>query len=367
MKTRVIRSWIILGLLALYIVLYKFFILRSYIVYSNYVSASFIAAILSLSIILLGYVKTKSTDISKKVFKTVMLHIIVAFIIMYGMGLIAGFSMNTHSLVDLFNNGFMTLLIIVFIEFIRYVFIMANKNKKLLVILLTILLIVLELVTTIRVFNINDFVSVFTISTTIVLPCIFKNLLLSYLTYNVGYKTPIVYRTIMDMYMLVIPIIPKLGNYVSSMIFISLPILVYINTFGIIDGDGSEVEPVVKKSRFTIVDKIFGVVIIALITLLSGIFPIYMIGIGSGSMQPVINKGDAIILEKVNDNSSGKITIVHRINKIEKAGYIMKGDANNGTDLHPVDRSQIQGIYKFKIPYIAWPTIWLTELLKSGG
>ena len=43
----------------------------------------------------------------------------------------------------------------------------------------------------------------------------------------------------------------------------------------------------------------------------------------------------------------------------------MKGDANNGNDPRPVSRNQIKGIVKIKIPYIAWPTVWLTELFNS--
>jgi hypothetical protein len=45
--------------------------------------------------------------------------------------------------------------------------------------------------------------------------------------------------------------------------------------------------------------------------------------------------------------------------------YITKGDNNNGNDPRPVSRAQIKGTVKFKIPIIAWPTVWLTELFNS--
>jgi signal peptidase len=147
-----------------------------------------------------------------------------------------------------------------------------------------------------------------------------------------------------------------------------------------IDDAEKRAEPVFNKKTFTIWDIPVAVVLITLIALISGFFPHYMIGIGSESMKPVIRKGDAVILEKVNDKTNlkkgdiiaynnGKLIIVHRIKEIEgtgkKAAYTMKGDANNGNDPRKVSRSQIKGIVKFKIPYIAWPTVWLTELFNS--
>ena len=242
------------------------------------------------------------------------------------------------------------------------------------------MLTIFELVTTLRAFDITDLSVTFNITATTILPCIFKNLVLSYLAYYVGYKIPIIYRLIMDIYLFVVPIIPSLGDYVNSMISISLPILIYISTFSMIDDAENRATPVFNKKRFTIWDIPVTLLLVTLIALISGFFPHYMIGIGSDSMKPVINKGDAVILEKVNEKtklkkgdiiaySNGKLIIVHRINKIEGTGkkttYIMKGDANNGTDPRPVSKSQIKGIVKIRIPYIAWPTVWLTELFNS--
>ena len=121
-------------------------------------------------------------------------------------------------------------------------------------------------------------------------------------------------------------------------------------------------------------------ILVGLIALISGYFPHYMIGIGSESMSPVIRKGDAVIIEKINNEtklkkgdiiaySSGKLVIVHRITEIEGTGentmYTTKGDANNTADPRTVKRNQIKGIIKVDIPFIAWPTVWLSELFNS--
>ena len=382
MKTRSIKSWLIIVLLTAYIVLYKFFIFQNYMKYSEIISASFLMFLLALSIGLLGFRKDKITILTKNVFKVVLLYLILAFLVMYGLGIFVGFLKNAYSLdaLSLFNNIFIPIVIIVLVELIRYVVIGANKDKKSVIVILTILLTLFELFTSIRAIDLNDLAATFNITATIILPTIFKNILLSYLTYHVGYKIPIFYRLIMDIYLFVVPVIPSLGNYVNSMISISLPILIYIGVFSLIDDRNSKPEPLFNKKIFTVWDIPVAVLLITLIALISGFFPYYMIGIGSESMNPVIRKGDAVILKKINNEtklkkgdiiaySSGSLVIVHRIKEIKNDGknstYITKGDANNGSDPREVSRSQIKGIVKMDIPVIAWPTVWLTELFKS--
>lgn len=369
-------------LIIAYIVLYKFFIFENYMKYSEFISVSFLGVVLALSIIFLGFRKSKNTILGKNVFKIVLFYVVLAFFVMYGIGLIVGFLRNAYSrsIVSIFDNIFAPILIILLVEFIRYIFVSANKDKKVLINILTAVLIGFELVTTIRAFDITDLPVAFNITATVVLPCVFKNILLSYLTYHVGYRIPIFYRLIMDIYLFVVPLIPSLGDYVNSMILISLPILIYIGACGMVDDASNKSEPIFNKKRFTIWDIPIAIVLITLVALISGFFPHYMIGIGSDSMKPVISKGDAVILEKVNDKTklkkgdiiaynNGKLIIVHRIKKITGKGknisYTMKGDANNGTDPRAVYRNQIQGIVRLKIPYIAWPTVWLTELFNS--
>ena len=356
MKARTIKSWVILVLLSAYIILYKLFIFQSYMKYSEFISASFLGITLALAILFLGFRKDKTTILGKNVFKIVIFYLVLTFFVMYGLGLIVGFLKNAYSrsFINIFDNIFAPILIIVLTEFIRYVVISANKDKKSIISILT-----------------------FNITATMILPIIFKNLVLSYITFHVGYRIPIIYRLVMDIYLFVVPIIPSLGDYVNSMILISLPILIYISSFSMIDDAADRAEPVFKRKSFTIWDVPVGIVLITLIALISGFFPHYMIGIGSDSMKPTISKGDAVILEKINDKTNlkkgdiiaYKLIIVHRINEVNISDnditYTMKGDANNGNDPRKVSRNQIKGIVKFKIPYIAWPTVWLTELFNS--
>ena len=382
MKIRSLKNYFLLIALAAYIVLYKLFIFQNYMKYSEIISASFLIVLLGLSIKFLGFRKDKSTVLSKNVMRVVIFYLFLVFFVMYGLGIIVGFLKNAYSrsLFNMFDNICAPVIIIITIELFRYVFISANKDKKFSIILLTILTIAFEIATSIRVLDTNDLAVLFNTTATIILPSIFKNILMSYMAYNVGYKVPIVYRLVMDIYIFLVPIIPSLGDYVNSMILISLPILIYISSFSMVDDRITRPEPILNKSKFTVWDVPVAMILITLIALISGFFPLYMIGIGSQSMDPTIHKGDAVILKKVTKKtelkkgdivaySNGRLIIVHRIVEVKKDGknltYITKGDNNNGTDPRPVSRAQVKGTVKFKIPIIAWPTVWLTELFNS--
>lgn len=382
MKARTIKNLVILLLLSVYVILYKLFIFKKYVELSEFVSASFLVIVLTLGIILLGFRKDKKTILGKNILKVVVFYILLAFFVMYGMGFIVGFLKNVYprSILSIIENIFVPSLIIILVEFIRYVFISANKDKKMMVVILTIVLILFEVFTTINSFSLSDLVAVYNIMAIIILPCIFKNILLSYLTYHVGYRIPIIYRLIMEVYIFVVPIVPNLGDYVNSMVLISLPILIYITASGTVNDDQNKSVPIFNVKRFTIWDIPIAIVLVTLVALVSGFFPHYMIGIGSNSMKPVISKGDAVILQKINSKTklkkgdiiaynNGKIIVVHRINKVvgtgKKVSYIMKGDANNGVDPKSISRNEIQGIVRIKIPYIAWPTVWLSELFNN--
>jgi len=382
MKIRSLKNSFLLIALAAYIVSYKLFIFQNYMKYSEIISASFLILLLGLSIKFLGFRRDKSTVLSKNVMRVVIFYLFLVFFVMYGLGIIVGFLKNAYSrsLFNMFDNIFAPIVIIIAAELFRYVFISANKDKKLGIILVTILLTVFEVATSIRTLDYNDLAILFNTTATIILPSIFKNVLMSYLAYHVGYKSPIIYRLVMDIYIFIVPLIPNLGDYVNSMILISLPILIYISSFTMVDDRITKPEPIFNKANFTVWDVPVTIILITLIALISGFFPLYMIGIGSQSMDPTIHKGDAVILKKVTEKtelkkgdivaySNGKLIIVHRIVEVHKKGnvetYVTKGDNNNGTDPREVSRAQVKGTVKFKIPVIAWPTVWLTELFNS--
>ena len=382
MSQRSMKNGIIALLFVAYIILYRLFIFTNYMKFAEMISASFLIVVLALSIKLLGFRKDKPSMLSKNIIKVTVFYLVLAFSVMYGLGLVVGFLHNAYSrsLFTLFDNMFVPIIIIVMVELIRYVVIWANKDKKVFVGIFTVLLILFELMIAVRTLNLNDIAATFNLSATVIVPVIVKNFILSYLCYHVGYKVPLVYRLVMDTYIFIVPILPDIGDYLNSIILLSVPFLIYITAFPMIDDRSSKSEPVLNIDNFSFLNIPIIILLVILVSLISGFFPLYMIGIGSDSMNPKISKGDAVIIKKINKNteikqkdiiaynSGGKI-VVHRVVNINKSKdritYTTKGDANKSKDPQDVKRKQIKGIVKLKVPFIAYPTVWLSELING--
>ena len=379
MIKRSVKNIILLSLLAIYIIVYKLFIFNNYMKYSEMINVSFLVIFLSISIFFLGFRKCKNNYMSQNVTQVVLVYLMICFALMYGLGLFTGFLKNAYSMstINLLNNICAPILIIILIEMFRYVAIWANRDNKRIVILYTVLITIFEIAISIRSIPLHDFETVFRMSATIIIPAIIKNAVMSYLCYHVGYKVPLLYRLVMDVYTFIVPIVPNYGEYLQSLFLITLPLVIYINAFTLIDERNQKVEHIFTKSNFTLLDIPVAVTILVLACLISGFFPHFMIGVGSASMSPKINKGDAVILEKPKKNETfkkgdiiayqrDKRLIVHRITEVgtrkgEKV-YVTKGDVNKTADSNIVTRKQIKGIVKMKIPFIAYPTVWLSEL-----
>ena len=119
-----------------------------------------------------------------------------------------------------------------------------------------------------------------------------------------------------------------------------------------------------------------------LVILVSGIFKYQIIAIGSGSMSPLIEKGDAVIISKTThqDLESIKVGqilvfthngryITHRviyITKLDGKYYFQtKGDANSDEDNYTVEEDDIIGVTSQRIKWIGLPTVWLQEFMNK--
>lgn len=379
MTKRSIKNYILLFLFVAYMIVYKAFLFTNYMKYSEMINVSFLAILLCVSIILLGFRKCKNNYMTQNITQIVLIYLMITFALMYGLGLFTGFLQNAYSrsAVGLLNNICAPILIIALIELIRYVVIWANRDKKLYVVLITIAITLFEIIIGRRSIPFNNLEELFRMSATFIIPVIIKNGVLSYLCYHVGYKIPMIYRMIMDVYVFIVPVIPNYGEYIQSLILISLPIIIYISAFSLIDERNQKVEHIFTKTNFTLLDVPVAVIIVVLACLISGFFPHFMMGIGSESMSPKINKGDAVIIEKYNGKKElkkGQIIaykrdekiIVHRIKDITKQKgktvYVTKGDTNKSVDSKVVTKKDIQGVVIVRIPLIAYPTVWLSEL-----
>lgn len=167
------------------------------------------------------------------------------------------------------------------------------------------------------------------------------------------------------------------------MILITLPIIIYVSTSSIIEQYTNEpIKHEFEEKTIKLYDIPLAIIIIILIMLTSGVFKYQMLGIGSNSMQPKINKGDAVIIKKVkeeNEIKKGDIIayktndkiIIHRLVEIttedNEKRYITKGDANNAEDNVEIKLKNIKGKVIVKIPYISYPSVFISELFSQKG
>ena len=338
----------------------------------------FFIGLLFLFKFIFGFEKDKHRY-TKNIIIEIFIILLVFFIIFYLFGLIVGFVKN-NSYLNFY--GLSNIIIPIFItiilkEILRYEILMKASDNKLLIILSCILFIIFDLFNS---FSLNDFSSKYNIFLFIslnLIPAISNNVVCTYLSIKSGYKPLIFYQIIIQLYSYILPIIPDVSEYIVSLIGLLLPIIIGRRIYNIfkVENDEDIVRNYKKKDYL-----IFGFssfIVIFLVYFCSGYFKYHVIAIASGSMHPYLNKGDLVVVEKINKDTKLKkgmiiaykyngVTIIHRINRVVKINnediFYTKGDSNNEEDKYKVKKSMISGIVKGNIDYVGWPIVWLNEL-----
>ena len=305
--------------------------------------------------------------------------VILFFIVTYLLGFLVGFDRNAYSRSPLMilNNTLAPVIIIICIELYRYILIKSINKKSVLNVVITIAIIIFEVFITVKLTKFLVLASAFKYLTTTVLPIISTNVVMTILCRYGGLRPVLLYRIVMGTYLYLVPIVPHFSDYLVSILGICFPIVLYIYVLGDVRDEFSNVE---TKERFSIGNGIVLTFVICLAMLLSGLFPLVIIGVGSGSMHPKIDKGDAVIYKKVSSDKdikegdilvfqSGSKIIVHRLVKKEtkknKIYYVTKGDNNNSNDKNNLTIDNVKGVVTLKIKYIALPSIMFHDYI--GG
>ena len=201
-----------------------------------------------------------------------------------------------------------------------------------------------------------------------------KNLLATYLAFLGGPIPSIIYIGLLDGFNWLSPILPNLKWITAALIGILTPIFsltamqsIYSNElkpFHLTRGDKDEEGP-------------FGWMVtslasIGIIWFTVGVFPVYPSVIATGSMIPMIQPGDVILVKKSIDKNNlnlgeviqfqrDDILISHRIiEMIEERGiksYRTKGDNNSVPDPELVSPEKVKGQIIGVVPKIGWPTL----------
>jgi len=215
------------------------------------------------------------------------------------------------------------------------------------------------------------------------LPLLAENLVASYLVLVAGAGPSLAFRGLLAAFWYLCPILPNLDWALKGLIGTVVPIIgmVVINSYY-----SSEASKVRSRKRIRNAAMPTGwimtaVVCLAIVWFATGVLPIKPALVPSGSMVPVINPGDVVLIApikidliKVGDiieykNTTEKINIVHRVIAIEGSSqnpsFIFKGDANNAADADSVSPQQVVGREVFIIPKIGWISIAVKKLF--GG
>lgn len=305
---------------------------------------------------------------------------IILMLILYLVGYKSGFNQNYAIIFKSYlekETWIFTFFTVLISEFIRYSICCINytKIKKVIITsLFTIIMIIVDIAITTRVYSFDNFNEFYIFFALILLPSVTKNILLNYISSHYGIKPNLIYRIVMDLYVYFIPVTPKLNEFIESAIYLIYPYFVYTMLLRLESDE--ELGPARKVKHNYFFDFIFYTFGIIFVMLISREFTYSMIAIGSNSMAGYFNKGDAIVYKKYNKNNELKKgdvivfnkrgrTVVHRVydtyRLYDENIYVTKGDANKDKDNWTVEPSDIEGVVQYRVKYIGWPTVLLSE------
>lgn len=206
-------------------------------------------------------------------------------------------------------------------------------------------------------------------------PIISLNLIATYLVSIGGTKASIIYLGIIECFHWLSPVLPNLQWITSGFIGILTPLFSYLVLRYLYEKKSKKVKSHENKEDEPLGWILTCVTSIAIIWFSLGVFPIFPSVIATGSMEPMINPGDVILIEKVDRSNininigdviqfeRGNLLITHRVIDIEEnkeeINYITKGDNNSRLDSEKVKPNHVKGKIKYVIPKIGWPTLLL--------
>lgn len=374
MKKNIKFVYLIELILFAFVIIFKFMINDGYS-FRDEIIVSILWVLLLVFLIIKGGFPKDNNYLKKSSIRTIIISLMFYFIIIYILGLFTGFAkeINFANTISFIKRICITLVFIVSSELIRYLTFKRNPNK-LQIVLFTILMICLNMVTIINFSLFTSLEKTFLVVSVLILPIIARECLYSYITYNVSYVPTLILHLVLGLYTYIFPIVPSLGNYITSVCGIVFPYMVY-KQIG---------KSILYKEKYNIYAKkylsrfcyslilIFG---IGLTILVSGIFKYQMIAIVSGSMEPVYYRGDAVIFEKkdASEIKKGDILvfrhdntyITHRVINITQSGsnykFTTKGDNNDTRDVFDTSSKDVVGVVKYIVKYIGYPTVWFNK------
>ncbi len=350
------------------------------------ISSIFLIFIVFIKIIL-GYEKDRNR-FKKDAIMNVFIYVMLYHILTYIAGIFIGFVRTIYSLsfLSIIQNILPIISSIIVIEILRYMINKKAGDNKYLLMYSTVVFVLVEIMFLVALYSYQSSEMWLTIIALAILPTISKNILLNYMAIHYGFLPGILYRLLMEIPDYILPIFPNFNDYMIAIFGFILPLvilfIIYRDTIKKAIKKDKEFDSSLKKH---FVAKISGVILIiitfTIIVLTSGLFKYFTLSIGSGSMEPNLNIGDVVVVQKISEEEISElkvddilvyekddVVIVHRIDEIRSEGdnsyFITKGDNNKEADNWLVDEATVLGKVSLRIPLIGYPTIWINDLIE---
>ncbi|PIE76973.1 MAG: signal peptidase I [Clostridiales bacterium] len=195
----------------------------------------------------------------------------------------------------------------------------------------------------------------------VVLPTIMLNALLTRLALAEGWKSAAILHVGFEFIYFTLPVLPDQKWITKALIGILLPLVALTALANKID----QLERRVAKRQIREAESPLGMAVVYTFSILIiwfavGVFPVFPTVIMTGSMEPLIEPGDVVIVQRVNPKTieTGDIiqfqatgySVVHRVVAKRDQAFTTKGDNNNAIDGKPVAFADVKGKYMFHIP-----------------
>ncbi len=382
---RYVKNTNLLLIIIIYIFITIKLIIENSVFYINVVNPIFWSAILVYIIcdIKKGYIRISKNNLY---YIYMIIISILQIIVTFYIGFFKGFVKSPYNrdIISILKNIFIQAIPIVGIEFTRALITNRNKDNKVLIAFVTLILILLEIKYNVFVNLYSNKKLFFEYNCSIILPLIACNILYTYLTLKVSFLLPLIHRIFSVVYVSLSPIFPDVDWFILGTINILSDILIYIlfkYKYTIMQKKKSK-----NRNRQNTHNKVSYVVTltfcITLVCFMLGVFKYEPITILSNSMFPSFCRGDVVIYRKISNDELRNIhvgsiiiynikeqNIAHRVVDIVKENgtilYKTKGDYNNVSDTNLVRIEQIKGICEFHIKYIGYPSVWLHDYFNS--
>ena len=367
----------ILGYLIMTISISETWFVKSYNMIINPIC--WIAIFLFCKFSLDGNTRTKK---GTEIFKSVLTMAVLYLIIYFTTGLFVGFGKNPLSMEPsiIIKNIWAFVVILFFQEYIRSVLVNYSNKKKYIWVAISILFAIVEINFTVL-NNIASNAEMFKYVSRTIIPAVAGSFLFTFLVRVGGYKSSLAYRIPVTLSTVVLPILPNYDWFMTSIsqLLVIAIIYIYVSYFYSLS-DRRQSRRAMKKNNPT------GYIPVIIFTLLltgfvGGFFKYQPIAVMSNSMYPYFQRGDAVIIEKIDEDSlknlkKGTIieyildnrVIIHRIDSINttkngQVEYVTKGDNNNTVDFKKVSPNQIVGVVRGVAPKIGYPSVWFSEMI----